>query len=95
MGFLFRILYTLTSFVETLIVFRIVLKIVNANASHSFVGWVFDTSEILISPFRGILSNEICLDKFCIELTPIVALVFFSIVGFVLSELSKSFKKTE
>ncbi len=95
MGFLFRILYILTAFLETLLVFRIVLKVVNANATHSFVAWIFNTSDIFISPFKGILSNEICLDRFCIELTPIVALVFFSIVGFVLSELSKSFTKTE
>lgn len=95
MGFIFKILYVLTTFIETLVIFRIVLKIVSANSTHSFVSWIFDTSEIFISPFKGILSNEICLDKFCTELTPIVALVFFSILGFVLSELSKTFRKTE
>ena len=95
MGFLFKILYILTTFIETLIVFRIVLKIFNANAQHNYVSWIFDTSDIFISPFNGILSSEICLDKFCTELTPIVALVFFSILGFVLSELSKTLIKTE
>ena len=95
MSLLFRLLYILTTFVQTLILFRVILKIVHANPTHSAVSWIFNTSDIFISPFKGILSNEICLDKFCIELTPIVALIFFLITGFVLSELARSFSRTE
>lgn len=95
MSLIFKILYIFTRFVSTLILFRIILKIVNANITHSIVHWIIDTSDIFISPFVGILSEAICLDMYCIELTPIVSLIFFSIVGFVLSELGKVFSRTE
>lgn len=95
MSFLFKILYILTTFIETILGLRILLKIVNANTQHQFVSWILNTSDIFISPFKGILSNEICLDTYCIELTPIVALSFFLIVGFVFSEIAKSSTGTE
>ncbi len=91
--FLFKILYTVTTFVQTLIVFRIILKVINADSTNSLVSWVYDLSQNFITPFKGIVPEEMLIDKFSIELTPIVALVFFSIVGFVFSELTKSFRQ--
>jgi uncharacterized protein YggT (Ycf19 family) len=74
-------------------VFRIILKVINANPTNSLVSWVYDLSQNFITPFKGIVPEEMIIDKFTIELTPIVALIFFSIVGFVFSELTKSFKQ--
>ena len=90
---IFKILYTLTTFIQTLIVFRIILKVINADSTNSLVSWVYNLSENFVTPFKGIVPEEMIIDKFSIELTPIVALVFFSIVGFVFSELAKSFKQ--
>ncbi len=95
MRIFFKLLYVLISLIETLIIFRIVMSIIGANESHSFVSWVFATSDIFISPFEGIVAKELYLDKFRIELTPIVSLIFFSIVGFIISELAKTLKKTD
>jgi len=52
-------------------------------------------SDVLISPFRGIVADEVYIDKLRIELTPIVSLVFYAIIAFILSELSKTLKKTD
>jgi hypothetical protein len=49
-------------------------------------------SDILIKPFEGITANVLVIDNLEITITPIIALVFFAIVGFVLSELIKAFK---
>ncbi|HBB64894.1 MAG: hypothetical protein UR34_C0005G0019 [candidate division WS6 bacterium GW2011_GWC1_33_20] len=95
MGFIFKILYVLVTFVETLVIFRIVLKIINADVNNSIVSWVYNLSDQLIKPFEGILSESISIDRFTIELTPIVALLFYAIIGFVLSELSKAFKQAD
>ncbi|MDX9738990.1 MAG: YggT family protein [Candidatus Dojkabacteria bacterium] len=91
--FIFKILYTVTTFIQTLIVFRIILKVINADSANSLVSWVYNLSQNFITPFNGIVPEEMVIDKFSIELTPIVALVFFSIVGFVFSELTKAFKQ--
>ena len=95
MGLLFKLLYILVSFAETLIIFRIVMTIIGADQTNSFVMWVYSISDILITPFEGITVSEIYLDKLKIELTPIIALIFFAIIGFIFSELSKSLKQTD
>ena len=95
MGILFKLLYILVSFAETLIIFRIVMTIIGADQTNTFVSWVYSISDILITPFEGITVSEIYLDKLKIELTPIIALIFFAIIGFIFSELSKSLKQTD
>lgn len=71
------------------------MSIIGANQTDTFVYWVYSISDILITPFQGITAKEVYLDKLKIELTPIVSLLFFAIIGFILSELSKSLKKTD
>lgn len=95
MSIIFKLLYILVSFAETLIIFRIIMTIIGADQTHVFVSWVYSISDILITPFKGITVEHIYLDKFKIEVTPIIALIFFSIIGFILSELSKSLKRTD
>ncbi len=95
MRILFKLLYILVSFGQTILIFRIVLSLIKANLSNYFVSWVYSISDILMTPFQGIMAEEIYLDNFRIELTPIIALIFFSIVAFILSELAKTLSKTD
>jgi hypothetical protein len=95
MGILFKILYSITTFIQTLIVFRVLIDFFNVNKLHPIISWVFYTSDIFISPFEGIAPSKLFLDKFEIHLTPIVALVFYIIIAFVFAELAKTFKRTE
>ena len=92
---LFRLLYAITTFAETVIIFRIILKIINADGTNTLVSWVYNLSDYLISPFEGVVAQRMLIDKFQIELTPIIALIFYIIVAFVFSELGRSFKRTE
>jgi hypothetical protein len=48
-------------------------------------------SDIFISPFEGIAPSTLVIDKIEIALTPVIALVFYAIIAFVLSELIKTF----
>ena len=93
LSLIFRILYTLTIFLQTLIVFRIILKVINADATNSIVSWIYNMTESFIGPFKGIVAEEMLIDRFSLELTPIVALVFYAILGFVFAELSKAFRQ--
>lgn len=95
MRFIFKLLYIVITFAETVIIFRIVMSLIGANQANSFVNWVYSMSDVLISPFRGIVADEVYIDKLRIELTPIVSLVFYAIIAFILSELSKTLKKTD
>lgn len=91
LSLIFRILYTATTFTQALIVFRIVFDIINANTANSFVSWIYSISDPLINQFKGIVADSITINNLTIELTPLVALFFFAIIGFVFSELAKAF----
>ena len=76
MGLLFKILYSVTAFIETTIILRIFLNIFNVNTNHIIVSWIYDISHIFINPFEGIFPTYIYLNTYELSLTPIVALVF-------------------
>jgi len=91
LALLFKILYALDLLIEAGIVMRIILTIVKANQSNTFVSWIFNMSEMFITPFEGIVAKSIQIDKFTFDLTPLVALVFYIVIAFILSELIKAF----
>jgi uncharacterized protein YggT (Ycf19 family) len=88
---IFRLAYTADIFVETLIIIRILLSIFLAQSTHVAIEWINNISDIFISPFQGITPSILVIDNIEIALTPIIALVFYAIIGFVLSELIKAF----
>jgi uncharacterized protein YggT (Ycf19 family) len=87
-----KLLYTIDVLIETVIIGRILLSLFPSNSSHRFVEWINSISSIFISPFEGITPSVLVIDKMEIKLTPIIALLFFAIVGFILSELLKAFR---
>ena len=91
-GLLLRIAYIADTFIETLIIIRLLLSLFSANQSNLYVQWIFSMSDIFISLFNGITASTLVIDNFEIMITPIIALIFFAIIGFVLSELLKAFR---
>jgi uncharacterized protein YggT (Ycf19 family) len=90
---LIRLTYTATVLVEALIITRVILSVIKANMQNTIVSWIMNTSDIFVKPFEGITTNTIQIDKFTLSLTPLVALVFFMIAAFILSELLRSFSR--
>jgi hypothetical protein len=95
MSIIFKILYAFVSFINGIIFVSFLTTILNANEGHPFVIWVNDMSLAFTQPFENILAENLCIDRFCFALTPIVAFVFYSILGFILSELAKTFSRTK
>ncbi|HCC67656.1 TPA: hypothetical protein DEP90_00345 [Patescibacteria group bacterium] len=89
---LLRIAYIADTFIETLIIIRLLLSLFSANQLNLYVQWIFSMSDIFITPFSGITASTLVIDNFEIMITPIIALIFFAIIGFVLSELLKAFR---
>jgi uncharacterized protein YggT (Ycf19 family) len=88
-----RLSYFAVIFIEGLIITRIVLLAINANPENNFANWVFNTSTLFVKPFEGIVTSSLQINNFTLELTPFVALIFYIIMSFVLSELLKSFSR--
>jgi hypothetical protein len=91
--FIIRIAYTVAILIEALILGRIVTDLIKANPDNAIVSWIKTMSDIFIQPFEGITSSVLQIDRFQIYLTPFIALLFFMIAAFILSELLKAFNK--
>ncbi len=86
-----RLAYFTVIFVEALVLTRIVLLLINASTQNPFASWVLGSSTMFVQPFEGIVATSLQINNFSLPLTPLVALLFYIILAFVLSELLKSF----
>lgn len=68
------------SVVAALLGIRFILKLFGANASNSFVNWVYETSGEILGPFRGIFPEQ-NLDGFVVEFSTIFAMMMYAILG--------------
>jgi uncharacterized protein YggT (Ycf19 family) len=87
------LLYIAVMFVEALVITRIILLLINANTSNPFANWVMSMSDMFVQPFDGIVASSLQINTITIPLTPIVALLFYIVAAFILSELLKAFSR--
>lgn len=71
--------------IEILIGLRFILKFFRAGLAP-FVSWVYETSQPLINPFVGIFPNPVITGGFVIEFSSLIALVVYTIIGYLLAE---------
>jgi len=67
--------------------FRVVLRLFGANADVEFVRWVYDSSAILLQPFRGIFPTQTIGPDFVIDFSALFAMVVYGLVGMALLSL--------
>lgn len=80
-SFLISFVRFLTGIVEAVIGLRILLMLFSANASAPFVKLIYDLSQPLLYPFRGIFPTREFGDQFVIEFSAVFAFIIYSIVG--------------
>ena len=60
-GIIRLIINTIAIIIELLLVFRLVLKFLQANPGTPFVAWIYSMTQWLVAPFSKILPNwKIC-----------------------------------
>lgn len=68
---------------------RIILRLFAANSSTSFVNWVYDTTDTLMAPFRGIFpSPEIRPEGYVLDLPAIFAIIVYALAGYLILVLA-------
>ena len=70
--------------VEGFLGLRFLLKLFGANPNTGFVDWVYDMSDVLLEPFRGIFPTKVFDDKFIFEFTTLFAMLMYAILGLIL-----------
>jgi hypothetical protein len=85
------IVYAIFGFIEFLLGFRFLFKLLGANPVNAFVAWVYNLSGPLVSPFLGIFgtpaSGPGTVTTGHFELGTVVALIVYAIIGAALARL--------
>jgi len=88
-----RLIIWIFGLVQLLIVLRIILLLVAARDANPIVGFVYDVSDLLVAPFRGILGiNSIGTGETALDVAAIVALVGWTVLELVIIGLVRIFR---
>lgn len=73
--------------IEALLGLRIILRLFSANPATPFVQWVYETSETLIAPFRGIFPSPSLREGFILDIPALFALLIYALIAYMLFQL--------
>jgi uncharacterized protein YggT (Ycf19 family) len=73
--------------IEILLVFRFVLRLLSADSSSSFVSWIYETTQPLLTPFLFAFPTPSVRGGFALEFTTLFAIFAYAFIGYVLQEI--------
>ncbi len=82
-----RVVNAVIGFIEGAFILRILLKLLGANPDSQFVAWVYDVTTRLLGPFAGALSTFAIGGGAVLELSVILAMIGYSILGWLIIRL--------
>jgi len=77
---------------EMMLVLRLVLRLMGANATAPFVMWVYDTTKPLLAPFVGIFPATAVEGRFSLDFTTLFAILIFALANALLTHLINMFE---
>ena len=93
LGMIERLLVWIFGLVQLLIVLRIVMLLLAARDANPIVSFVYDVSDLLVVPFRGILGiNQIAAGQTALDVAAIVAIVGWTVLELVILGLVRIFR---
>lgn len=88
-NFITSVIEFVISVIVGLLGLRFVLKLFGANEGVSFVRWIYEVSQPLLSPFRGIFSISSVEQGSYLEWSTVFAIIIYLILGYFLTWLVK------
>jgi uncharacterized protein YggT (Ycf19 family) len=82
-----EVIYLVFGIVDVVLLTRLVLKLLAANPHAGFTSFVYGVSDSLMVPFRGILPTTAVTGRSVFELSVVIAIIIYSLVGFGLARL--------
>jgi len=82
-----RVISYLTGFIVALLALRFVLLLLGANEANGFVSLVYGLSGIFAAPFYGIFNYEPVYENSVVEVSTLVAMAIYSLIGWGLAKL--------
>lgn len=82
-----RIVWYIAGLIVALLLIRVVLQLLGANQGNGFVDFIYAFSGIFAAPFFGIFSYEPAYGKSVLELSTLVAMVVYGLIGWGVAKL--------
>mgnify|MGYP003592678847 FL=1 len=82
-----RVVWYIVGFIIVLLVLRLVLLLLGANDNNAFVGFVYALSGVFAWPFYGIFSYQPAYGQSVLEVSSLVAIAVYALVGWGVSKL--------
>lgn len=73
-----------TAVVESFLGLRFLLKLFGANDTNGFVSWVYEMSDVLLEPFRGIFPAKVFENQYVLEFSTLFAMMMYAIIALLL-----------
>lgn len=90
-----RLIVFIFAIIQGLLLLRIVLLLVAARQGNDLVALIYNISDVLVAPFRGILRlNEISAGQTALDVSAIVALIGWTILELVILGFIRVFRRT-
>ena len=69
---------------------RVLFRLFDANAAAAFVGWIYDTSDVVMAPFRGIFPPAVIEPGNVLDVSALFAILVYAILGYLLTSFLAS-----
>ncbi|MFZ6022281.1 MAG: hypothetical protein ACOYT9_02305 [Patescibacteria group bacterium] len=89
--FLAQIVYTILVIIETLLSLRFILKLINIGNQVGIIAWLYITTDKILRPFLGIVTDSVVFWGFTIELTTLLVLFILSVISYAVYEIIKAY----
>lgn len=86
-----NLVWLLTSMLEFLLLVRLALKLIGANAVAPFVALVYGLSDLFLWPFFGMIWNPGATNGIVLEITTLIAMFVYAGLGAILVKLIQMF----
>ena len=84
--FVYRVINGIIGLIEAALGLRLLLIFFGANGASAFVSWVYAITDALVTPFMFAFPS-FALGPFLIDIATILAMIAYSIVGWLLARL--------
>ena len=80
------LIYFVFSLAEIVLFLRLILRLFGASTESSFVQFIYNSSAVLLDPFRGIFTPAEVAPGAFLEFTTLFAIVIYALIAFLITE---------
>jgi len=76
-----RLISIFIGLAEIILGLRVIFRLFNANPNAALVNWIYQTSSVLMQPFRGVFSAQVISSGYTLDISALFAMLMYAIIG--------------